>query len=112
MGDTWRRGGAGETLAQAIVRELQEEASLTVEPIAILDALDKIERDADGAVRFHYGLVVFLCRWTKGTVCAASDAEDARWIPARELLEGAEFPLRPDSLRLIELALLRQDESR
>ena len=104
-------GGAvelGETLAQAIIRELQEETGLTVEPVAVLDALDKIERDADGPVRYHYALVVFLCRRTAGKLRAASDVADVRWFPVEELLDGSESCLGPDSLRLIELGVQRQ----
>lgn len=97
----------GEPVQEAIIREVREETALTVEPIALLDALDKIERDADGAVRYHYVLVVFHCRVIEGTLLAASDAEEAQWLPARELLEGREFSLSPDSLRVVEVALRR-----
>lgn len=111
-GDWALPGGAvelGETLAEAVVRELREETGLTVQPLTVLDALDKMERDANGAVRYHYALVVFLCRVVEGTLRPASDAEDVRWFPARKLSEGAEVSLGPDSLRMVELGLRRQE---
>jgi 8-oxo-dGTP diphosphatase len=98
----------GEPLAAAVIRELQEETGLKVEPVKLLDAIDKIDRDADGAVRHHYVLAVFHCRMIEGTLHAASDAEEARWVPVRELLEENDYFLSPESVRLIKLALSQE----
>ncbi|MHB8303146.1 MAG: NUDIX hydrolase [Acidobacteriaceae bacterium] len=106
-------GGAvelGETLAQAVVRELTEETGLIVEPVAMLDALEKIERDPAGNVQYHYVLVEFLCRCTGGAMQAASDAAEVRWVPWDELQDASKFALSADSLRLIAAAVCR-DES-
>lgn len=98
----------GETLAQAVARELQEETGLTVESLGVLDGLDKIERDASGQVQYHYVLVAIHCRWIGGALRASSDAQDALWVPAQDLFAGRAFNLSADSLRVIEMALLRQ----
>ncbi|HEX3438189.1 MAG TPA: NUDIX domain-containing protein, partial [Pseudacidobacterium sp.] len=53
-------GGAlelGETLRQGIQREVREETGLEVEPVQIVEVLDRIAHDDRGAVRFHYVLV-------------------------------------------------------
>lgn len=81
-------GGAvelGETLEEAIHREVQEETGLDVEPIAIVQAFDRIARDDEGRVRYHYVLVDFLCRVRGGSLASASDAEEARWAGLQEL---------------------------
>jgi mutator protein MutT len=89
----------GETVAQAVIREVKEETGVTVEPTAVLDVVDKIERDPGGAVRYHYVLVVFHCRYAGGMLQACSDAKKAQWVPVQEISLTNEFPLSGDSLR-------------
>lgn len=101
----------GESLAQTVTRELQEETGLTVEPTAVLDAVNKIERDARGRVQCHYVLVVFHCRHVGGALLAGSDAEKAQWVPVPEILSTSKFTLSEDSLRVIELAFRRLNNS-
>lgn len=87
-------GGAlevGETLAEAVKREVLEETGLEVEPLAMVDVLDRIARDEAGRVQFHYVLVDFVCRVTGGSEACASDAVGLRWAAVDELDEVAEF---------------------
>jgi 8-oxo-dGTP diphosphatase len=84
-------GGAvelGETLEQAICREVLEETGLAVETVDIVEAFDRISRDDQGRVRYHYVLVDFLCRISDGAdsaVACATDALEARWASENEL---------------------------
>lgn len=81
-------GGAvelGETLEEAVCREVLEETGLVVEPAGIVQAFDRISRDAEGRVRYHYVLVDFLCRVTGGSLACASDAVEARWARPAEM---------------------------
>ncbi len=86
-------GGAvelGERLEDAIRREVLEETGLAVEVVDVVKAFDRIVRDAEGRVRYHYVLVDFLCRVTGGAhlaaaVSCATDALEARWAGAGEL---------------------------
>jgi 8-oxo-dGTP diphosphatase len=81
-------GGAvetGETLRDAIKREVLEETGLEVAVGAVVEVLDRIRRDGDGRVRFHYVLVDFVCRPSGGTLCCASDADEAAWVTVADL---------------------------
>ena len=52
----------GETVRQAVVREAQEETSLTVETGELLGVYDRLLPDGDGRTLYHYVLIDFLCR--------------------------------------------------
>ena len=75
----------GETLQAAVVRETLEETRLQVEPLVLVKVLDRIFRDKEGRVTYHYVLVDFLCRYKGGEVRPGSDALDARFVPVSEL---------------------------
>ncbi|GGH09358.1 NUDIX domain-containing protein [Silvibacterium dinghuense] len=87
-------GGAlevGETLAQGAQRETREETGLEVEPLAMVEVLDRISRDDAGRVQYHYVLVDFLCQVTGGKLKPGSDASEVRWARRNELEGVAEF---------------------
>jgi len=74
----------GETLEQALVREMAEETGLVVEPVEILTVFDRIEREA-GLVSYHFVIVDYLCRWLSGEAQAASDALAVAWATPAQL---------------------------
>lgn len=76
----------GETLHDAVAREVREETSLRVEPVELVEVFERIYREETGAqrVRYHYVLADFLCRVTGGELAAASDAADAQWMAEDE----------------------------
>jgi len=87
-------GGAlelGETLEEGICREVLEETGLIVEPISTIEVFDRISRDGEGRIQYHYVLVDYLCRLTGGTLACATDAADARWATLQELGPIAPF---------------------
>ncbi len=108
-------GGAvdtGETLRQAVVREMREETGIEAEPVALVKILDRIFRDDQDRVAYHYVLVDFLCRYLGGELRAGSDALDARFIPMGDLVsmdvipvtrkviyEAAQFQKKPQARR-------------
>jgi len=75
----------GETLVEAVKREAFEETGLEVEPLGLVELLERIFPDDRGRVRHHYVLADYLCRVVKGNLRAGSDASDARWVHEREL---------------------------
>jgi mutator protein MutT len=75
----------GETLEQAIAREVLEETGLTIEVGPMVEVLDRISRDAGGRVEHHFVLVDFVCRPGGGVLRGASDAEDAAWVALADL---------------------------
>lgn len=81
-------GGAvevGETLEGCVAREILEETGLDVTVGPVVEVLDRITRDADGRVRYHYVLVDYLCRVAGGMLQPASDVLDARFVDPSEL---------------------------
>jgi ADP-ribose pyrophosphatase YjhB (NUDIX family) len=91
----------GETLEEALVREMAEETCLRVEPVEVLTVFDRIQREGERVV-YHYVIVDFLCRWRSGEARAASDALDVAWASADEL-PGYDLPAK--ALEVVQDAL-------
>jgi 8-oxo-dGTP diphosphatase len=94
----------GETLEQAIAREVLEETGVTIEVGPIVEVLDRISRDADGRVEHHFVLVDFVARPSGGLLRSASDAEDAAWVQLSEL---SKYGIAPVTLSVIQKASSR-----
>jgi 8-oxo-dGTP diphosphatase len=81
-------GGAleiGELVREAAVREAREETGLIVEPGELLGVFDRVLRDPEQRVQYHYVLIDFLCKAVGGELRAASDAAEVRWFTREEL---------------------------
>jgi 8-oxo-dGTP diphosphatase len=100
-------GGAlevGELIREAAVREAQEETGLIVEPGELLGVFDRVLRDPDNRVQYHYVLIDFLCRRVGGELLAASDAAEVRWFTREEL---PSLNLADDTLEVIKKGFAR-----
>jgi ADP-ribose pyrophosphatase YjhB (NUDIX family) len=75
----------GELVREAAIREAREETGLIVEPNELLGVYDRVLRNAEKRVQYHYVLIDFLCRRVGGDLAAASDAAEVRWVAQEEL---------------------------
>lgn len=76
---------AGETLVQAVTREVREETSLEVDPVALAGNREVIVRDAQGRVERHFVILCFAARWRSGETSLNEELDDARWLDPAEL---------------------------
>lgn len=83
----------GETLKEAVVREVLEETHLEVEVISLAKVLERILRDPKGRVVYHYVLVDFHCGYRGGKLRSGSDAGEARYVPLKALSSYGVSPL-------------------
>ncbi len=101
----------GEALTAGVIREVREETNLEVEPIDLIELLDRIHRQA-GRVRYHYVIADYLCRVTGGDLRAASDADAVRWVERSEWNSHSALVLDPITVRVIEKGWQRAQQLR
>jgi len=80
---------------------VREETGLTVEPVELIELLDRIHREGE-RVRYHYVIADYLCRVAGGDLKAASDAEAVRWVERAEWNSHSALKLDPITVRVIE----------
>jgi len=89
----------GEFVREAAIREAREETGLVVEPGELLGVFDRVLRDSEKRVQYHYVLIDFLCKRVGGELLAASDAAEVRWFTLEEL---PALNLAEDTLEVIK----------
>jgi ADP-ribose pyrophosphatase YjhB (NUDIX family) len=94
-------GGAqhlGETLEEAIRREVREETGLGLTSLRFLTTVDLIDRDPEGRVRYHYTLVDFTAEAADGDPVPGDDAAAVAWVLPDQL---AGLGLWAETIRII-----------
>jgi 8-oxo-dGTP diphosphatase len=95
----------GESLLDAVVREVREETGLTVEPLELVELLDRIHREG-AQVRYHYVIADYLCRVKNpgedSCLQAGSDAAEVRWVGRAEWMGDNSLEIDAITIRVIE----------
>ena len=70
----------GETLEQAVIREVREETALEIAPLELVGFRQAIARDAVGRVERHFVILPFAARWVQGEILLNEELAEARWL--------------------------------
>ena len=89
----------GERLAEAALRELGEETSVTAEIEGQVTSLDIIRHGDAGTVAVHYVIAVFKARWIAGEAVAGDDVAAVQWRTVDDLDDLDLTPGTADLLR-------------
>ena len=93
---------AGETLKEAVIREVREETSLLIEPVALAGLRESIARDASGKVERHFVILPFAARWLAGEPVLNEELSEARWV---ELAALGALPTTPGLAEIVAAAM-------
>ena len=75
----------GETLVEAVVREVREETALAIEPVALAGYREAIARDGDGRIERHFVVLPFAARWIAGEPRLNDELSEAVWLDPSEI---------------------------
>ncbi|MCJ2017758.1 NUDIX hydrolase [Methylobacterium sp. E-065] len=90
---------AGESLAEAALRELSEEVGLGAEVVGVLSPTEIIVRDEAGRARHHYVVHPHAALWHGGEPVAGPEALGTRWATLAEVATLETTPGLIDTLR-------------
>jgi ADP-ribose pyrophosphatase YjhB (NUDIX family) len=97
----------GETLREACAREILEETGLVVEVGPAIEVFDRIMRDGQGGVQYHFVLIDYVCRPVGGTLGCGTDASE---VALADPLALAPFRLTDKAVEVIAMGLQRSHE--
>ncbi len=77
----------GETLVEAVKREIREETGLEIAPHGLAGYREVIARDNNGRIERHFVILPFAARWLAGEIALNDELEEAQWL-APDALSG------------------------
>lgn len=89
----------GETLQEAVQREVLEETGIIVKAGDPILTFDLIERSQDGNILFHYIIVDLIAAYVSGEPTPGDDALKAVWAHANDL---ARYNLSSATIKLFQ----------
>lgn len=75
----------GETLNDAVSREILEETGLVIRVGEPAGVFDYIEKDKKGVIKFHYIIIDYFADVISGEPKASSDVADVKWVNLGDL---------------------------
>jgi len=82
----------GEDLIDALKREIKEELGIEVEVQGLLGIFQRIQRDEEGKVRYHYVIIDYFGRSLEDDISPSEEIMDFKWIEMSELPEYVQDP--------------------
>jgi ADP-ribose pyrophosphatase YjhB (NUDIX family) len=99
---------AGETLTEAVKREISEETGLSIEPVALAGHREAITRDAQNRVDRHFVILCFAARWLAGEPRLNDELSEAAWRRPSEL---AGLKTTPGLAEIVAAAFERMEQA-
>jgi|ERR1700677_638164 8-oxo-dGTP diphosphatase len=75
----------GETLVEAVTREIHEETGLEIEPHGLAGYRQLIARDGSGRIERHFVILPFAARWLAGEIALNDELAEGRWLEPEAL---------------------------
>lgn len=91
----------GETIVEGIRRELAEETGIEVRVGDLIEVFERIFRDKDAKVQYHFVILDYLCEMAGGNTRAGGDVVDVAWASENEL---GRFGLTEAATRVLKKA--------